>query len=341
MSFKVVTTVDVPGVPDYGEILKQAGAEHVKKGCASEDDLIGFARDADAVICLGTIQPFTKRVLEQLAKCRFIMSLGIGYEMVDVPAATELGIMVANVPDYCLEEVSDHTMSMILAFSRQIVRLNEAVKDGKWTVAFGMTEIRSDIWPSMSRLQGQTLGLIGFGRIARTVTPKAQSFGLKVISYDPYIPPTIFQEMGVEQVELDRLLSESDFISVHTPLTDATHNLLGLEQFKKMKPTAYLINTARGAVIDEKALYTALTQGYLAGAGLDVNEPEPISFDNQLLQLKNVILTAHSAQNSATAMMEMFARPPQEVLRVLRGEWPLGLVNPEVKEKYSQKWGKI
>jgi len=342
MGFKVVQVIDRPGsfMPDYGEMLKQAGVEveFAKKDCATEDEIITAAHDADAIIGVATFQPFSRKVIERLAKCRLILSMGIGYDNLDIEAATEHGILAANVPDYCLEEVSDHTMALILASTRKIVKLSRTVEEGGWKTEPD-PEIQRNIWPKMSRLRGQTLGLVGFGRIPRTLVPKAKGFELRVIAYDPYIQPSVFEALGVERVELDQLLAESDIVSLHSALTAETRHMLGLEQFKKMKPTAYLINTARGALIDQRALYTALTEGYLAGAALDVTDPEPISPDDPLLKLDDVIITPHSASSSIPALMALLSRPGEEIARVFKGEWPIGLLNPQIKERYSQRWG--
>jgi len=341
MGFKVVQVVDKPGffMPDYGEMLKQAGVEveFVKKDCTNEDEIIAAAHDADAIIGAAALQTFSRKVIEGLTKCRFIMIIGIGYDL-DLEAATEHSILAANVPDYCLEEVSDHAMALILASTRKIVRLNSTVKEGQWKTEPD-PDIQRSIWPTMSRLRGQTLGLVGFGRISRTLVPKARGFGMKVIAYDPYVPQNVFESLGVERVELDQLLAESDFVSLHSVLTAETKHMLGLEKLKKMKPTAYLINTARGALIDQGALYTALTEGYLAGAALDVTKPEPISPDDPLLKLDNVIITPHAAHFSIPGYLTLVHRPGEEIARVFKGEWPIGLLNPQVKERYRQKWG--
>jgi len=342
MGFKVVQVIDIPRapIPDYGEMLKQAGVEveFVKVHCTTEDEIIAAAHDADAIIGVATFQPFSRRVIEKLTKCRLILSMGIGYDNLDLEAATEHNILAANVPDYCLEEVSDHAMALILASTRKIVKLNHTVKEGGWKKEPD-PDIQRSIWPKMSRLRGQTLGLVGFGRIPQTLVPKAKGFGMRVIAYDPYVQPSAFESLGVERVELDQLLAESDIISLHSALTAETKHMLGLEQLKKMKPTAYLINTARGALIDQRALHTALTEGYLAGAALDVTEPEPINPDDPLLKLDNVIITAHSAHFSIPAYLELTRRPGEEVARVLKGDWPIGLINPQVKERYRQRWG--
>lgn len=342
MKFKVVQVIDQPGsaVPDYGEMIRQAGieVEFVKVNCATEEEIIAAAHDADAVIGVATFQPFSRKVMQGLAKCRFIMSLGIGFDKLDVAAATEYGIMAANVPDYCQEEMSDHAMALILACTRKLVKLDRTVKEGGWK-AEADPDIQRNIWPTMSRLRDQTLGLVALGRIARRLVPKAKGFGMRIIAYDPYVDPDVFDSLGVEGIGFEQLLAESDIVSLHSALTDETRHMLGLEQFKKMKPTAYLINTARGGLVDQEALYTALTQGYLAGAALDVTDPEPMSADDPLLKLDNVVVTAHSAHASIPAFMTLLTRPGEEIIRVFKGEWPIGVLNPQVKENYAQKWG--
>ena len=342
MSFKVVQVLDVPGalMPDYGEMLRQDNleVEFVRRHCATEDEIIAAAYDADAVIGVATFQPFSRKVIQRLTKCRLIQSIGIGYDYLDVEAATEQGILAANIPDCSLEEVSDHSMALILACTRRIVQLNDAVKKGGWKAQTD-SDFQRSIWPKMSRLRGQILGLIGFGRIPRSLVPKAKGFGLRIIAYDPYVAASVSEDLGVELVTLDKLLAESDIISVHSALTSENRHMLGLMQFKKMKPTACLINTARGPLVDQRALYTALTEGYLAGAALDVTEPEPIDPADPLLKLDNVIVTAHSAHFSIPAYMAQMLRPADEIARVFKGEWPIGLLNPQAKEKYNQKWG--
>jgi len=341
MGFKVAQVFEIPMGPDYQQMIKEAGldCEVVKNLCMSEDEILEIAKDADAIIGVATFQPFSRRVIEGLTKCRFIQSMGIGYDQLDVAAATEHGILAANIPDYCLEEVSDHAMALILACTRRIVKLNETVKGGGWK-GEPDPDIQKEIWPKMSRLKGQTLGLLGFGRIPRTLVPKAKGFDMRIISFDPYIPDDLFADLGVEKVDLDQLLKESDILSLHSALTSETQSMLGLEELKKMKPSAHIINTARGGIVDGQALYTALKDGIIAGAAADVSEPEPIRPDDPLLTLDNYILTAHSAHFSIPAFMELTQRPAIEIIRVFKGEWPVGLLNPDVKEKYREKWGK-
>jgi len=344
MAFKAVDVLGISMLQDYAKMFKDAGLdiELVVNPCplgATEDELIAAAKDADAVITQASYQSFTRKVLTNLKNCKLITSIGIGYENLDVNAATEVGIMAANVPDANIEDVSDHTMGLILACTRRIVQLNNVVKKGGWT-SVASPQIIGEVWPHLSRLRGQTLGLIAFGRIPRALVPKAKGFGLRIIVCDPYLSPDIIRKFDVEHVDLDQLLTESDIVSIHTPLTPETKHILGLKQLKKMKPTACLINTARGGVVDPKALYTALTKGYIAAAAFDVTEPEPIPSDSPLLKLDNFIVTAHSAGLSPQALAEMQSRPGEEIIRVARGKWPFGLVNPEVKTRYIKKWGK-
>jgi D-3-phosphoglycerate dehydrogenase len=340
LSFKVVVTFYAPGiVPTYDELLTKLGAEVEKTFCATEEELISACSEADAAIALGIrITPgyiFSLKVIENLNKCRLIALTGIGYDNVDISAATEKGICVANVPYYCLEEVSDHAMALILACARKFYQLLPDIKSGKWST---QADYLSALKP-LHRLSGQTLGLIGFGNIARTLVPKARAFGFRIIAYAPHVPSILFETFKVESVELDKLLEESDFVSMHTALTPETKHMMGLPQFKKMKPTAYFINTARGELVDERALYTALSEGLIAGAGLDVLESEPPGLDNPLLKLSNVLITGHFAYYSEESREELFRWPWEEVARVLQGEWPQGLVNPQVKERFSVKWG--
>jgi D-3-phosphoglycerate dehydrogenase / 2-oxoglutarate reductase len=340
MPFKVVQLMDKPGsfMPDYGDMIRQAGidVEFGKVNCETEDEIIAAAADADVVIGVATFQPFTRKVIESLVKCRFIMSLGIGFDNLDLQAATDHGILAANVPDYCQEEMSDHAMALILALTRKITRLDSFVKQGKW-VQEPEPEIQMQVWPTMSRLRDQTLGIIGLGRIARMLVPKAKGFGVRVIAYDPYLDKNAFQSAGVEQVDLDDLLAQVDILSLHCALTNDTRHMLGAEQFNKMKPSAIVVNTARGGLIDQSALYQALTTGQIGGAGLDVTDPEPIRPDDPLLKLENVIITPHSAHASIPALMALLQRPGEEVARVLKGERPVGLLNPQAEEKYRER----
>ncbi len=335
MALKVVNTTPVGSVPSQEEIMAKIGANYSapRPMMPTEDQLLELVHDADAVITL--FEPFTRKVMEKLTKCRVIAAMSVGYEHIDVDAATSLGICVCNVPDYCLEEMTDHAMALLLACARKIVRINDGIRKGE------ITGIASAGAAPMFRLKGQTLGLVGFGRIPRTLVRKAQGFGLKVIVYDPYVPKATMEGYDVERVEgLDELLERSDFISVHAALTKENKQMFGLAQFKKMKPTAYFINTARGGLVDEEALHTALTQNIIAGAGLDVMDPE-MNMESPLLKLNNLIYTGHAGFYSETSTPELLRRPAEYIAAVFQGKWPDGCVNPKVREKFGKRWGKL
>jgi len=338
VSYQILLTLArYPGFPHNLEIYQKFNATLIRRDCSNEKALVSAAENADAILTGLTNIP--RSAMEKMKKCRVISAIGIGYEGIDLEAATELGIAVTNVPDYCLEEVSDHAIALILACARKIVRLDRAVREGKWDTNEKL-EIRTKIWPPMFRLREQTLGLIGLGRISRTLVPKVQGFGFRIIAYDPYIPQKAAQELKVSLVSLEELLQQSDYISVHIPLTEETRNMLGIKQFQMMKPTAYLINTSRGALIKEDELFQALKEGLLAGAALDVTDPEPPHPDNPLIKLDEVILTAHSAHFSNLSAVELRKKAEENVFTVLGGNFPPGLLNPAVKEKFKARWAK-
>jgi D-3-phosphoglycerate dehydrogenase len=340
LNFRVVVTFYVPDlIPTYDDSLIILGAEVDKAFCANEEELISACSEADAIIALGIrITPgyvFSAKVIENLHRCRLIALTGIGYDNVDIAAATDKGICVANNPHFCLEEVSDHTMALILACARKFYQLVPDIKSGRW----GTQADYLDALKPLHRLLGQTLGLIGFGNIARTLVPKARAFGLRIIAFSPHVPRSEFERFEVEPVELHRLLEESDFVSMHTALTSENKHMMGLEEFRRMKRTAYFINTARGELVDESALCTALSGGLIAGAGLDVLESEPPGCNNPLLELSKVFITCHFAYYSEASREKLFKWPWEEVARVLQGEWPQGLVNTQVKERFGARWG--
>ena len=336
MSFKVVSTCTIIFHIDKEGFRKLSGVEFVEKPSPTEDEIISAAHDADAVVIV--LEPYTRRVIDSLKSCRLIATVQTGYGNIDVAAATEAGICVSRVPAVSAEEVSDHAMALLLACARKVFRLDKAVRTGEWQSVHGPE--MGEIWRGIKPIRGQTLGLIGFGLIPRTLVPKAKGFGLRILAYDPYVPADVMDKMGVEAVELNRLLQESDFVSVHAALTSENRHMLGQEQFKLMKSTAYLINTGRGALVDENTLYAALTQGSIAGAGLDVTEVEPVKLDNPILKLDNVIFTGHSGHYSDVSAENYRRRPVEDVSRIMSGEWPQGLVNPEVKERFIARWGK-
>jgi D-3-phosphoglycerate dehydrogenase len=313
----------MPAVEE-GEELARVNAELVVAGCTCEAEIIEAARDADAILTVGS--KMTRSVMEQLPKCQVIVRYGIGYDTIDVNAATDNNILVVNIPDFCFEEVSNHAIAILLTCAKKVVTLNNMVKQGRWM------EAKAAQAPMVS-IHGQTLGIAGCGNIGRMTARKAQCFGLKILGYDPYVDKSLAEEHGITLVSLPELLKGSDFISLHTALNKETWHIIGEKEFRQMKPTAYIINTARGSVIDEKALIKALKEKRIAGAGLDVFEQEPIDPDNPLLKMDNVIVLPHSASYSDVAFKRLRTCVGQEAARVLSGRWPKNVVNKTVKPK--------
>jgi D-3-phosphoglycerate dehydrogenase len=284
---------------------------------SAADDILAVARDADAVLV--TYAKLPGELLRQLTRCKVIGRFGLGVDNIDIPAATQCGITVTYVPDYCLHEVSDHAMALLLALARKIPMSDRLVQSGRWEMS-AVVPIR--------RLLGRVLGLVGFGNIPRAVAPKAKAFGLRVVTHDPYVSPDVLAAAGVENVSFDDLLAMSDYVSVHAPLLPATRGLFNAQVFAKMKKGALLINTARGPLIDEAALIAALDAGQLGGAALDVVAVEPLATDSPLKGRDNVILTPHTAFYSVEALEELQTKCASDVARVLSGERPVYPVKP-------------
>ena len=338
MGFKAVATFYMPGLPYPDEVITSIGGEFIKAMCRTEDEIIQCSKDADAVTAPTSVTPYTRRVFENLPRCRILASVGIGYESIDLEAATKHGIVVTTVPDYCWEDVSDHALALMLALGRKLFQVHNAVRQGGWGTA---PQVRRGILPPMFRFKGQTLGIIGFGSIGRTLALKVRSLGWPVVAYDPFVSREVMLMFGVRKVELEELLRQSDFVSVHVALTPENRHLLGRQQFRMMKPTAYLINTARGPLIDEAALIEALREKVIAGAGLDVMDIEPPQKDNPLLGMDNVILSGHTAQYSDESELELWRKPLEEIASVMQGKWPRYVVNPQVRPVFEKKWGKL
>ena len=339
MSFKVVHTYALSGVDHGDELLKSHDATLVKGVWSTEEEIISNTKGADAVIGAVSRQPFTRRVLETLTNCRILAGIAIGFEAVDLAAATEYGIAVTNVPDYCLDEVSGLAIGFMLALGHKIFQIDKAVREKQISFIGGRQAVEEIGYP-MFRMRDQTLGIVGLGKIGTVTALKARGLGMRVIAYDPYVLDAVMESRGVEPVNLDTLLRKSDFISLHTPLTPETNSMIDYEAFKKIKPTSYFINTARGRCVDEPALIRALEEGLIAGAGIDVTLDEPIGADNPLIKMPNVILTGHSAFYSTTSDKELFYKPMTQVVMALNGEWPLYGLNPEIKEAWMEKWGR-
>ncbi len=269
------------------------------------------ASAADALMV--TTHPVRRDLLQRMTRCKIISRVGTGLDSIDISAATEYGIWVTNVPDYSVDEVSSHTIALLLAQARRLPKLLELTRQGIWD--------SKSVRP-FERLSGQTLGVVGFGRIARAVAAKAQGLGLRILAYDPYIDASSIEATGAKAVSLETLLRESDFVALHTPLTESTRHIINREALALMKPTAFLINTARGPLIDEDALLEVVRAGRIAGAALDVLTVEPPPPDHPLLHEEHVLVTPHTAWYSEAANRDVRVRGAEEVLRVLRGEKP-------------------
>jgi len=304
-----------PNLDTAREVLGAIGADVQLAAQPTPEAILKIAAGADALLV--TYATITADMIGQMTRCRIISRFGIGVDNVDLDAATSAGIVVTKVPDYCIDEVSDHAMALLLAAARKIVPSNAQVHAGRW-------EMKAVV--PIHRLRGGVLGLAGFGRIPQLVAPKAKAFGLRVIAYDPFIPPEVFAREGVERVEFPQLLSRSDFVSIHTPLGPETRGLFNADAFRQMKPTAYLINTARGPIVDEAALAWALDAGQLAGAALDVMPTEP-PVGSPLIGRADVMITPHTSFYSEESLVELQRKAAEEVAAVLTGKAPKNPVN--------------
>ncbi len=317
--FKVVfADYDYPSIDIELKQLEQLDAEITEGQCKTEEELIRLAKDADGIIC--QYAPFSAKVINALQKCQVISRYGVGVDNIDVKAATEKGIMVAYVPDYCIEEVSNHAIAMIMNFARQISLFDRSTGKKEWDVM---------IAKPIFRLSEQTIGILGLGRIGSTVAKKLKNFNVKILAYDPYVKKVI---EGVRIVEFPELIEKSDYITIHTPLNEETKHIFNQKIFKQMKKSAYLINTARGGIIDQKALFEALNNKEIKGAALDVLENEPPDW-SEIPQLENLILTPHAAFYSESSFEELKKRTAQAVADVLQGKVISNLFNPEVSER--------
>lgn len=310
--------------------LTKEGAELVKVKCDTEEEMIEATKDAD-IIMFSRVN-ITRRILESSPKCQAVLCGSVGYNQIDVDAATENHIIVVNHPAavWCVEEVSNHAILLLLACAKKLAFLNDYTKQGRWAEAKAAQQ-------PMVCIHGQTLGLVGCGSIGRMTAEKAQCFSLKIIGYDPYLDKAVAEKSGITLMSLPEVLKQSDFISVHTPLLDSTYHLLSRKEFEMMKPSAYIVNTARGPIIDEPALIKALEEKKIAGAGLDVFEKEPVDPDNALLKMENVVVAPHSASYSDVAMGKPGAYCLRQALRIMRGQWPEYPVNASVKPKVGLK----
>ncbi len=312
----VITDCDHGYVTLEQEEMDRIGARLTLAQLKTEADVIRVCGEADGL--LNQYAPLTRAVLERLPKCKVIARYGVGADTIDLKAATDLGVIVANVPDYCFDEVSDHAIGLLLALARKITFFDRKVKSCQWDFRQGMP---------MHRIRNHTLGLIGCGRIGREVARKMAVFGVRTIAYDPWAADT---GGPVAFVDLGALLKEADYVSIHCPLNESTRHLLGEREFAQMQRKPLLINVARGPVVDEKALIRALTEGRIAGAGLDVLETEPPDPQNPMLKMDNVIFSPHVGFYSEESIRDLKRRAAENVSAVLLGGRPAAVVNREV-----------
>lgn len=322
MALALKTSALLPFGPNDREALAAHGIELIERSCPTEEELIEHGREADALLVIG--EPLTARVIDGLDRCRVIARFGAGLDNVDIDAATAKGIQVTYVPGASVEEVSDHALAMIFSLARRLPDLDAATRSGDWKVL--------DRLPPFRRLDQQTVGVIGLGRIGQVLARKVRGLGMDLVAYDPFLDDAAVSALGARPLSLDELLATSDYVSIHTPLTPGTRHLIGAAELARMKPTACLVNVARGGVVDQAAVVAALGEGRLAGAGVDVFEAEPLPLDDPLLTLDNVILSPHAAHHSLESMNELRGRVIADVAAVLAGEephFPVNAVAPE------------
>lgn len=297
--------------------LLAAGAEFKAYHCTNKSELLQVCEET-TVLINEYLKPIDAEVMDAMPGCKAIVRTGIGIDTIDSQAASKRGIMIVNIPAYCLDEVSDHTLSLALALIRKLRQYDESIRHGAWDFKVGKP---------IERIRGQILGVIGYGKVSRRLRPKAEAFGFRFVANDPYIDPYIAKADGVDLLSLEELLAISDVVSVHCPLNDETISLLGENEFRKMKPSAVLLNTARGPIVQHDALVRALLEGQIAGAGIDVQEREPLPSNSALNNMNNVILTPHVAWYSEGSQTELLSSVGEETIRIIRGEKPLSVVN--------------
>jgi D-3-phosphoglycerate dehydrogenase / 2-oxoglutarate reductase len=320
----VIADYDFGDVDIERGIVEKAGFELVGAQCKTEDEVIEVAGDAAAVVA--QYATISSRVIAELPGCRVIARYGTGVDIVDVEAATEHDILVTNVPnDWCENEVADHAMALLLTVARKVNVYDRATRNGVWQWQSGAP---------IHRLRGSVLGLLSFGAIARAIAARAAGFGMRITAHDPFMPAEEIAAANAESVSFDELVTESDCLVIQAPLTPQTHHLFDEAQLRRMKPRAILINTARGPIVEDRALHRALSERWIAGAGLDDIEEEPAKVrdwrpDNPLFGLDNVVITPHAAYYSEESLGTLRNFVAEEVVRVLTGEPPLSPVNAD------------
>ncbi len=319
--FKVLMTDTVfEDVEIEKKIIENFGAEFIFASSMNEDEILEISRDCDAII--DVYCPITEKILKNSPKIKIVVRSGTGVDTIDIPAADRLGIIVSNVPDYCIDEVADHTLALMLNISRKVTFLNNRIKN-KDKNGWDMNSAKP-----MYRLRGQTLGILGFGNIARQVAVRAQGFGIKTLAYDQYVDGSLFSENNTKRADsLDQVVQQADILTLHIPYLPQNHHIIDQNMFRQMKPSAILVNTARGPLVAENDLVTALKKGIIAGAGLDVTEQEPVPHSSKLLTFENVILTPHIGYYSEQSIAIERQRMAEEVVSVLSGREPRSFYN--------------
>ena len=312
-----------------GEVLSEADAEWIAGLHRSTDAVAEVAHDADVILIQTVRRLVTRQVIKGLSdRCRGIVRMGIGYDTVDVAAATERGIPVLNIPGTAVHEVAEHALAILLAVARRVAVQDRWIRSGRWD--------RTGLKP-IHRVWGRVLGLIGFGRVARELARRASGIGLKVIAHDPYVSAEEMSTLGVDAVGLDDLLQRADYVSIHTPLNPSTRHLVGERELGLLKPGAILVNTSRGPVVDEAALVDALREGRLDAAALDVFENEPPEEDSPLRRMDNVVLTPHVAWYSEESVAGVYRCACEIAIQLIKGEWPASVVNPDVRPRWLRE----
>ncbi len=314
----VITDSNLPSDQVEEELLTRAGFDVIRANCQSEQDVIDAAEQADALIVQWA--PITRAVIEKLACCRFISRLGIGWDMIDVDAASQVGIAVANTPDYCIEEVAAHTIALALGSSRGLPGLEQSLRRSEWAVAANT--------PTVLRPSATSFAVVGFGRIGARVAEIAHAIGFRVVVCDPYVDGEKIARQGFRASSFEAALADAHLVSLHVPLTDETYHLIDADALERMDGDSFLVNTSRGGLIDETALATALVASTIGGAALDVFEREPLPDDSPLLRAPNLMLTPHAAWYSTQALAELPLHAAQQVVDFFAGEPPKSILNP-------------
>ncbi|MDD5264719.1 MAG: C-terminal binding protein [Candidatus Bipolaricaulis sp.] len=326
----VITDYEYGNVDIERATLERAGATVEDHQCKTAADVVAVASDADVVI--NQYAPITREVIEHLSPtCRAIAQYGIGVDTIDVDAATEHGIIVINVPSYCEDDVAEHALALLLSLARRVTFYDREVRKLLWDYS---------TQAPITRLRGQTLGLVGFGKIARKVAEKASGFSFRTVVYDPLVDREVVHRAGAESVSLSELVRRADFISIHVPLNAHTRHLIGEAELRLMKPTAVLVNVSRGAVVDQDALVRALAERRIRAAGLDVFRDEPpgkAPGDDHLLRLENTIFTPHVGWYSEQSIVDLRQQLADDVVRVLGGKDPEGFVNRGVPAREGRR----